>query len=66
MTSFGKTADANSPSVGASTIWVSIAVFGLLYAALAVLDLVLLRRFARVDPPEVWSPEEPRVPALTS
>ena len=61
-----KTADANSPSVGASTIWVSIAVFGLLYAALAVLDFVLLRRYARVDPPEVWSPEEPRVPAMTS
>jgi cytochrome bd ubiquinol oxidase subunit I len=61
-----KTADANSPGVGSATIWASLAVFALLYAALAVLDFVLLRRYARVDPPEVWAAPEPRVPALTS
>jgi hypothetical protein len=32
---------------------------------LAVLDYVLLRRYARVDPPEVWTPDEPSVPAMT-
>src|SRR3954452_8501027 len=37
-----KTADANSPSVSASMLWVSLAAFGALYAVLAVVDLVLL------------------------
>jgi len=48
-----KTADANSPSVGTNTIWLSLAVFALLYGTLAVVDFVLMRRYARVDPPEV-------------
>ena len=48
-----KTADANSPSVGTSTIWLSLAVLALLYGALAVVDFVLMRRYARLDPPEV-------------
>jgi cytochrome d ubiquinol oxidase subunit I len=47
-----KTADASSPSVGAWTIGSSLAVFGVLYATLAVVDFVLMRRYARVDPPE--------------
>ena len=46
-----RTADANSPSVSSTTIGISLGVFGALYAALAVVDFVLMRRFAAVDPP---------------
>jgi cytochrome d ubiquinol oxidase subunit I len=48
-----KTADANSPSVGTTTIALSLAVFAALYGALAIVDFVLMRRYARVDPPEI-------------
>jgi cytochrome d ubiquinol oxidase subunit I len=48
-----KTADANSPSVSTTTIAISLGVFAALYGALAVVDVVLMRRYARVDPPEV-------------
>jgi cytochrome d ubiquinol oxidase subunit I len=57
-----KTADANSPSVGTAAIAVSLGVFIVLYTALAVTDFVLIRRFARLDPPPVRdgiAPEEP-------
>jgi cytochrome d ubiquinol oxidase subunit I len=45
-----KTANAHSPSVGTTSVAISLGVFALLYAALAVVDFVLLRRFARLDP----------------
>ncbi len=48
-----KTVDANSPSVSTTTIAFSLGVFALLYGALAVVDVVLMRRYARLDPPEV-------------
>jgi cytochrome bd ubiquinol oxidase subunit I len=48
-----KTADANSPAVTAGTIAFSLGVFVLLYGALAVVDVILMRRYARLDPPEV-------------
>ena len=48
-----KTADANSPSVSTSTIAFSLAVFAALYGALAVVDFALMRRYARLDPPEL-------------
>ena len=48
-----KTADANSPSVSSATIVLSLVVFGLLYLTLTVLNFVLLRRYARFDPPDV-------------
>jgi cytochrome bd ubiquinol oxidase subunit I len=48
-----KTADANSPSVTTTTIAFSLVVFGVLYLALTVLNFVLLRRYARFDPPDV-------------
>jgi cytochrome bd ubiquinol oxidase subunit I len=48
-----KTADANSPSVSSATIGLSLAVFAGLYGALAVVDFVLMRRYARLDPPEL-------------
>ena len=48
-----KTVNANSPSVSTTTIAFSLGVFALLYGALAVVDVVLMRRYARLDPPEV-------------
>jgi cytochrome d ubiquinol oxidase subunit I len=48
-----RTEDAHSPSVGTATVAVSLGVFVSLYAALAVADIVLMRRFARVDPQAV-------------
>jgi cytochrome d ubiquinol oxidase subunit I len=48
-----KTADANSPSVSTATIATSLGVFVALYLSLLVVDFVLMRRYARVDPPEL-------------
>ena len=59
-----KTADANSPTVSAWTVGVSLGVFAALYGALAVVDFVLMRRYARVDPPELTPSETDAVPAL--
>src|SRR5262245_15445111 len=61
-----KTADANSPSVSTTTIVLSLAVFAALYGALAVVDVVLMRRYARLDPPEVGGEgDEFSVPAVS-
>jgi cytochrome bd ubiquinol oxidase subunit I len=46
-----KTADANSPSVSNATIGASLVVFVVLYVVLGVVDFVLMRRYARLDPP---------------
>jgi cytochrome d ubiquinol oxidase subunit I len=54
-----KTSQANSPSVSSATIAASLGAFVLLYLVLAVADLVLMRRFARVDPPVVVREEIP-------
>jgi cytochrome d ubiquinol oxidase subunit I len=60
-----RTADANSPSVSSSMIWLSLAVLALLYGALAVVDVVLMRHYARLDPPEVGGEgDEFSVPAV--
>ena len=48
-----ETADANSPSVGTSTIALSLGVFAVLYGLLAVVDFVLMRHYATLDPPQV-------------
>jgi cytochrome d ubiquinol oxidase subunit I len=56
-----KTADANSPTVATWHIGLSLGVFIALYAALAVVDFVLMRRFARLDP-DVPTPEPDEVP----
>jgi cytochrome d ubiquinol oxidase subunit I len=48
-----KTSDANSPSVSTTTIALSLGTFAALYVALAVVDVVLMRRYAHLDPPEV-------------
>jgi cytochrome bd ubiquinol oxidase subunit I len=59
-----KTADANSPSVGLSTIAVSLGVFAALYGLLAILDFVLMRHYARLDPPAADGEGEAPAPAL--
>jgi cytochrome bd ubiquinol oxidase subunit I len=46
-----KTSQAVSPNLGTATIAASLAVFVLLYATLGVVDFVLMRRYARIDPP---------------
>ena len=48
-----KTVNANSPSVSTATIATSLGTFVVLYIALLIVDLVLMRRYARVDPPEI-------------
>jgi cytochrome bd ubiquinol oxidase subunit I len=60
-----KTADANSPSVSAWTIGLSIGVLATLYVGLAVVDFVLMRRYATTDPPESFGESgEEAVPAV--
>jgi cytochrome d ubiquinol oxidase subunit I len=44
-----QTRDAASPSVGTATIVTSLAIFVLLYGALAVVDWMLMARFARKE-----------------
>jgi cytochrome d ubiquinol oxidase subunit I len=58
-----RTAEANSPSVSPWTIGVSIGVLGSLYVVLGVVDFVLMRRYARTDPPEFGEGGEEAVPA---
>jgi cytochrome d ubiquinol oxidase subunit I len=61
-----KTADANSPSVSTTTIAFSLGIFAALYGVLAVVDFVLMRRYARLDPPEVGGEgDEFSLPAVT-
>jgi cytochrome bd ubiquinol oxidase subunit I len=60
-----RTADANSPSVSTWTIGLSLGVFITLYLALGVADFVLMRRYARLDPPETEAaPDELPQPVL--
>ncbi|MEU4248093.1 cytochrome ubiquinol oxidase subunit I [Amycolatopsis sp. NPDC026612] len=51
-----KTADSVSPTVPASSVLTSLIVFTLLYGVLAVVDGVLMVRYAKAGPPP---PEEP-------
>ena len=59
-----KTADGVSPSVSTTEIWISLAVFALLYLALGVVELVLMLRYARRGLPDE-SAAKPREVALT-
>jgi cytochrome d ubiquinol oxidase subunit I len=54
-----RTADGVSPSVGAASVLTSLIVFTVLYGALAVVDGVLMVRYAAAGPP----PVEPDAPA---
>jgi len=47
-----KTSQAVSPSLSTATIATSVTVFAVLYAALGVVDFTLMRRYARIDPPQ--------------
>jgi cytochrome bd ubiquinol oxidase subunit I len=61
-----KTEDAHSPSVSTTMIAVSLGVFAALYVVLGVVDFVLMRRYARIDPPGPVRPEpQVRTEALT-
>jgi cytochrome d ubiquinol oxidase subunit I len=53
-----KTEDAVSSTVSTWTVGLSLGVFASLYAVLGVVDFVLMRRYARLDPPEVGPEEE--------
>ena len=63
-----KTSAANSPSVGSGTIWLSLSLILLGYVTLTVVDFILMRRYARLDPPEAPSEEEREgpLPALAA
>jgi len=51
-----KTSDAVSPGMSTATVGFSLAVFLLLYATLGVVDFVLMRHYARLDPPDANAP----------
>jgi cytochrome bd ubiquinol oxidase subunit I len=46
-----KTSQAHSPNVSSATIGASLGVFVVLYVVLGIVDFVLMRRYARLDPP---------------
>ncbi|HVI18738.1 MAG TPA: cytochrome ubiquinol oxidase subunit I [Gaiellales bacterium] len=60
-----KTSDAHSPSVSTAMVASSIGVFALLYIVLGVVDFVLMRRYARVDPPPLREESAAALPALS-
>jgi cytochrome d ubiquinol oxidase subunit I len=65
-----ETSKANSPSVSATWIGISLSAFVLVYVSLLVLDFWLMRHYARLDPAggplgaEAEPPEEAPVPAI--
>jgi cytochrome d ubiquinol oxidase subunit I len=61
-----KTADAVSPNMSTATIATSLSVFAALYITLGVIDFVLMRRYARLDPPQVGVGAPEPAPVLTS
>jgi cytochrome d ubiquinol oxidase subunit I len=59
-----KTSEANSPNVSTATIGASLGVFVVLYVVLGIVDFVLMRRYARIDPPPLRE-EGGAAPALS-
>ena len=59
-----KTADANSPSVGTSTIALSLGTFAVLYLLLGIVDFVLMRHYATPDPPPAGGEGDKPAPAV--
>jgi cytochrome bd ubiquinol oxidase subunit I len=57
------TSKANSPNVGTAWLGISLGVFIALYLVLGIVDFVLMRRYARPDPPE--APAELPAPAVS-
>jgi cytochrome d ubiquinol oxidase subunit I len=60
-----KTAVSNSPDVSTAMIAISIVGFALLYIVLGAVDFVLMRRYARVDLPEIQQGAGAEPAALT-
>jgi cytochrome d ubiquinol oxidase subunit I len=59
-----KTDGAHSPNIGSATIATSIGVFATLYVTLGIVDFILMRRYARIDPPEPrGGAQDPALPA---
>ena len=59
-----RTSEANSPSVSETMLVGSLVVIGVLYAAFLVLDIYLMRRYARYDSEPGVAAEEVPEPAL--
>jgi cytochrome bd-type quinol oxidase subunit 1 len=57
-----KTADAVSPTATTTKVAFSLGVFVALYAALAIIDFWLMRRYARLDPPAAGGETEGGAP----
>jgi len=57
------TADGVSPSVGAGSVLLSLIVFTLLYSVLAVIDGVLMVRYAKAGPPPTAVPDRNHDPS---
>ena len=57
-----RTEDAVSSTVSAWTVGLSLGAFALMYTILGVVDLWLMRRYARVDPPPIGSEGEEGAP----
>jgi cytochrome d ubiquinol oxidase subunit I len=57
-----KTADAHSPAVSSTMLVFSLVVFVSLYLLLLVLDIWLMRRYAKLDPPELDHDETGETP----
>jgi cytochrome d ubiquinol oxidase subunit I len=58
-----KTADGVSPTSTTAKVAFSLVVFAALYLALGIVDFVLMRRYARLDPPDTHGEGEGGVPA---
>ena len=54
-----QTSQGVSPSISASTVWISLIVFALLYAILAIVDWALMVRAARTEPGTPAAGNEP-------
>jgi cytochrome d ubiquinol oxidase subunit I len=59
-----ETSEANSPSVSETMLVTSLTVIGLLYAAFLVLDVWLMRRYARYEPEPAAAPQDRPEPAM--
>ena len=57
-----KTEDAVSGTVSALTVGLSLVVFASLYVVLGAVDFVLMRRYARLDPPGAGRGDEEAAP----
>ena len=59
-----KTSEANSPSVSTTWLAISLSFFVTLYLTLLVVDLWLMRRYARLDPSAEPEGDTPGAPAV--